>query len=402
MIRQKYKLQAKTRSDLLTLLSEAAEIEHALVCSYLYTAFSLKSKNDDKLSWENLHIVKKWAGQIFFVASQEMLHLAQVWNLISAIGGTPSYERPNFPIKSKYFHFDLPVSLKPFSEETLKLFEMYELPQELSEKDYVKKVFNCSFEDGYDYKTVGELYELIKNGIKNIPESELFIGDVRLQADSDIVDFPNIVKVTNQSSALAAIDMIIEQGEGCSTKSNNSHYGVFKSILDEFKALANEFDDFEPCYPVVENPAAYHRRDHDEKRVTYLENEVSVTLADIFDDLYVLMMQLIQVCFASVNKRDLKSLSKFSIHIMPSVLKPLADILMQLPATKKLDSNAGPGFLLARHSLLQDSPSVTYQVINDRFQEIQLRLIKLDEENEDLLLTVTIETLSSLHREIIN
>src|ERR1051325_1187964 len=96
----KYKAAVRNRSDLLSLLSEACELEHGLACSYLFSAFTIKQSTEEGLSPLQIQYTRKWAAQIFLVASQEMLHLAQVWNLLKAIGGTPYYFRPNFPQNS--------------------------------------------------------------------------------------------------------------------------------------------------------------------------------------------------------------------------------------------------------------------------------------------------------------
>ena len=80
----------KTRTALMALLTQACELEHGLACSYLYTAFSLKQQaSEGGLTTDQARKTKFWASQIFFVASQEMLHLAQAWNLLTSIGGTP-------------------------------------------------------------------------------------------------------------------------------------------------------------------------------------------------------------------------------------------------------------------------------------------------------------------------
>src|SRR5262249_25647770 len=109
-----------SRSELLSLLTEACELEHGLACSYLYTAFTLKKElAEGGLPWKRLRAARKWAAQIFFVASQEMLHLAQAWNLIAAIGGPPYYLRPNFPQGTKYYPLHLPLKLEPFGVSAL-------------------------------------------------------------------------------------------------------------------------------------------------------------------------------------------------------------------------------------------------------------------------------------------
>src|SRR6202012_1029697 len=118
-----------SRSALVSLLSEACELEHGLACSYLYSAFTLKqSVYEQDLNWQEFQALPIWAGQLYFIASQEMMHLSQAWNLLTAIGGTPYYMRPNFPQNHKYYPIDLPLKLERFSEMALKRFIFYELP----------------------------------------------------------------------------------------------------------------------------------------------------------------------------------------------------------------------------------------------------------------------------------
>src|SRR5262245_37257027 len=100
------------RSRLLTLLSEACEIEHGLTCSYLYALFSL---DRESLPPEKLKLTRHWAAQIGAVATQEMLHLAQAWNLLQAVGGTPYHLHPPFPVEKGGMPIRVMLSLEGFS-----------------------------------------------------------------------------------------------------------------------------------------------------------------------------------------------------------------------------------------------------------------------------------------------
>jgi hypothetical protein len=80
------------------LLAEAAEIEHTLMCSYLYAAFSLKDDSDPSLSPKEAAAVQRWRVAVMNVAVEEMGHLLMVANLTAAIGGRPHFTRPNFPV----------------------------------------------------------------------------------------------------------------------------------------------------------------------------------------------------------------------------------------------------------------------------------------------------------------
>jgi len=85
------------REALYYMLCEAAELEHGIMCQYLYAAFSLKQSEAEGLSPEEAQAVQRWRKHISHIATQEMLHLSLVQNLLSAIGGAPHLSRPNFP-----------------------------------------------------------------------------------------------------------------------------------------------------------------------------------------------------------------------------------------------------------------------------------------------------------------
>src|SRR5256885_2446818 len=79
-------LSVEHRGQLIYLLREAAELEHGIMCQYLFAAFSLKQSTDEGLTSEQFQAVSKWRETIGEVARQEMLHLALVQNLLTAVG----------------------------------------------------------------------------------------------------------------------------------------------------------------------------------------------------------------------------------------------------------------------------------------------------------------------------
>ena len=80
-----------TRERLMHSLYEAAELEQDLMCIYLYAAFSLREGTAEGLSEAEAKAVARWRGAIMKVAIEEMHHLATVWNLTSALGGSPRF-----------------------------------------------------------------------------------------------------------------------------------------------------------------------------------------------------------------------------------------------------------------------------------------------------------------------
>src|SRR5947207_14204797 len=115
-------LSVEHRGQLIYLLRQAAELEHGIMCQYLFAAFSLKQSTDDGLTTAQLEAVTRWRKTVGEVARQEMLHLALVQNLLSAIGAAPHLGRPNFPSPTPYFPPGVSLALVPFGERALRHF----------------------------------------------------------------------------------------------------------------------------------------------------------------------------------------------------------------------------------------------------------------------------------------
>src|SRR5499427_9713289 len=117
------------RSALVYMLSTAAELEHALMCEYLFAAFSLKRSVDEGLTREQLAAVERWRSTILGVARQEMLHLAIACNLLTSIGVSPHLSRPNLPQPARHYPSGVRLELLPFSEQALRHFLFLERPE---------------------------------------------------------------------------------------------------------------------------------------------------------------------------------------------------------------------------------------------------------------------------------
>ena len=109
-------LTVDNREELVYLLGQACELEHGLMCEYLYAQFSLKRGLDEGLSPAQLARVQAWEQALIAVIKQEMLHLALATNILTAIGAAPHFERPNFPILSRWYPPDVQIALVPFGE----------------------------------------------------------------------------------------------------------------------------------------------------------------------------------------------------------------------------------------------------------------------------------------------
>lgn len=91
------------REELIYMLSEAASLEHMIMCQYLFAAFSLKRDVSEGVTQAQLEAITRWERQVSLVSTQEMLHLTLVNNLLSSIGSIPYFGRPNFPQHAKYY-----------------------------------------------------------------------------------------------------------------------------------------------------------------------------------------------------------------------------------------------------------------------------------------------------------
>jgi hypothetical protein len=236
----------ENREELIYLMSEASEIEHMLMLEYLFAAFSLKTDESEGLTEEQLGAVRRWEGLILEVAAQEMLHLALWGNLLTAIGGAPNFDRPNFPQPVKYYPPGFQLALLPFSEQALGNFVFNERPEGMEydapELELARETMSFPITDVVvphepQFATQGYLYRAIEQGfeylVEKYGEQRVFIGPPEAQATQRYFWWPELVPVTDLASAQAAIDTIVEQGEGARGDRHEAHFGKFLRVLVE-------------------------------------------------------------------------------------------------------------------------------------------------------------------------
>src|SRR5260370_22968117 len=224
--------------ELIFLLCEASELEHLLMCEYLFAAFSLKDGVEEGLTPEQLDAVRRWERVITGVAVQEMLHLAQASNLLTAIGGMPHFRRPNLPQRAKYYPPEVQLVLMPFSDIALRHFIFLERPEDFDDQDAPGfEPIGPHFADlrggelvpvAQNFATVGLLYRAIEQGMLVLAtrygEEQLFVGPPSAQATGAYFRWPKLVAVTDLVSAGKAIEDIVEQGEGARGNWQEAHY----------------------------------------------------------------------------------------------------------------------------------------------------------------------------------
>ena len=372
------------RSRLLGLLSAACELEHALGCSYLYSAFSIKTETSEGISWQQQQLLREWASRIYHIAAQEMLHLGQAWNLITALGGSPYIRRPSFPQPAKWFPLPVALSLRRFDKRTLDRFVYYERPLDAAPDDEAShRLANedrWSDAESFEFESVGQLYEECERLVRELGDKAI-VNQPALQADQTSVHFPDIVRVTDVDSALLAIHRIVEQGEGTPGNRDDSHFAVFKTLRDQYAEYTTSIDTSDPARPVADNPYLVRRRIDavvakdvarlgTGLRTTDLRDPTAEQVADLFDDTYVAMLQALAVLFTSPQGRPAMTL--VSLQLMTTVIKPLGECLSLLPSGHD-NVNAGACFSMGRAPPLSTTPGLAEVLLQERLSELASR-----------------------------
>jgi CDGSH-type Zn-finger protein/truncated hemoglobin YjbI len=348
------------REALIYMLCEAAELEHGIMCQYLFAAFSLKQETSEGLSEAELAAVTNWRKLISRVATQEMLHLALVQNLLSAVGAAPHLVRPNLPQPAVHYPAGVRLALLPFGEAALRHFMFLERPEgmDLQDAEGLAAMGKAAplmetgdiVPRGQDFATVGHLYRSIEHGIARLAdkygERWLFVGPPRAQATEALFGWPELIAVTDRASAQRAIDTILEQGEGPRGHWRNAHFGRFVEIFDEYQQMKEANPAFDPVRPVVAANVRPAERDPD---IALITDPVTARCTDLFNVAYEILLQIFERYFTHTDETDaqLATLASATIRLMAGVLKPLGDLITTLPAGPEYEGKtAGPSFEL--------------------------------------------------------
>ncbi len=332
------------RKELTYLLCQAAELEHGLMCEYLYAAFSLKSTAGPGLREDQLETIEGWRRMIFAIAAEEMLHWAVVQNLLTAVGSAPYVSRPHMPHQARGYPPGVQVRLLPFGEAALKHFVYLERPEGMEGADA------AGFQPaglplqpmrpeeiiprGQDFATVGHLYRSIERGFgylaDKLGEDRLFIGPAFQQADEATFGWPDLRPITDLAGTNRAIERIVEMGEGARGDWANAHYGRFLAVLDDYRAMRKLDPGFEPAYPVV---AAAMRGVEGVEPEAYISDPATGACSDLFNAVYELVLQMIARYFAFGHETPAQRqvLAHTAVGLMFRAIKPLGLLLARLP-----------------------------------------------------------------------
>jgi hypothetical protein len=183
-------------------LQWAIELEHATLPPYLCALYSLEPSG-------NREAVQMVAG----VFVEEMIHLSLVANLLNAVGGQPRLDMPQMlphhPRPLPHGDRSVQLSLVPYGPEALEMFLRLEQP-----------ALPGAPAEGEDYETIGQFYDAIEQGLRHLcaelGEQAVFCGDPARQVTGGpfLHTGGQLAAITDLASALAALEEIVEQGEG--------------------------------------------------------------------------------------------------------------------------------------------------------------------------------------------
>ena len=380
------------REELFYLLSEAAEFEHSVMCTYLYALWSLKRDTSEGVTAEELNAIEGWRRSLRQVALEEMLHLSLVNNILAATGASPHLWRPPFPVHSGWFPADVVMRLSPFGPATLDHFMYIERPEGIDMVDgagfdhpaHHPRVARPELlsPTPRDYASQGQLYHSVLRGlaklVEDLGEERVFVGHGEAQVSAAEFGLPGLFKVTGLESARRAVEEIVQQGEGAPAHREGSHYQRFAAIRDELTRLQQVRPGFEPARPVVENPSLDNPRGrHD---VIAIADPVTAKVVDLGNALYGLMMRTFAQVFSPAPlPRDLRvGLAASTTEIMYA-MSYVGDAATRLPVgPTRPGATAGLSFALSLSSgqLVQRCAA---QILSERVRELAAAAAKLEE-----------------------
>jgi hypothetical protein len=381
-------VRIENRAQLIYLLTEAAELEHEILCCYLFASFSMKEDCSEGVTDEQLASIRRWRDLLRGIAVQEMIHFATACNLLTAIGGQPPLRRPNLPTGSRAYPPRFKLRLMPFSPEAVDQFVSLEQP-EASWAAAQQEEFRSAavpldrlsdiFSSERNYSTVGELYRGIQDGFsylaQKLGERTLFVAPAGTQIAQEYFQMHGLTEVHDLASALAAINVIVEQGEGASEDAEDSHYKRFLSIQEEYRDASERDPGFAPARPVLTSPQTMLAADlSPEAEVSIVDDPTSVNLCRLFDGCYELMLQVMGRLFAHGDEapETLSTFADIGVGLMFDAIDPLGRAITRMPAGPSHPGmNAGPSFRLSRSGGVPSHEASARVVFRERITELQ-------------------------------
>lgn len=274
-------------------------------------------------------------NSILTVVNEEMMHLANVCNILNATGGQPSINGSNSIYPVPTYPGPLPghsktsnpfvVSLGPVGPASLQTFLDIELPQ-----------FDDPVAPPDGWATIGEFYDEIIQLIQTLQDSD-FQSTVNGQATDNSSPIPpgngDILTVNSVQTAVASLNEVIVQGEGTQSNPDSgpgelAHYFQFQQVLQSIQkgSWAYQADVFN----MVTNPNL-SLADFPANALT-LNSQINTIFSQLLDGLH--------AAFNSTSPDDnLGNAQTAMLQLQIPVQQ-----LMQIPLNNQSGFNCGPTF----------------------------------------------------------
>jgi len=279
-----------SQSEVQKALQYAIELEHATIPPYLTALYSLQPG-------KNATIASLLKGIVF----QEMQHMTLAANMLNAIEGQPSLDDakfiPRYP-GGLPFHigdrdgkrFDVP--LKAFSldvvENVFMRIEEPDAPIKFPDHSVMAALVEQKF------RTIGDFYRSVRSSLK----PEWFKGNPACQVHG-IVD-----PVLKLADAQAAIDLIVEQGEGTTTSplggTEIAHYYRFAEILHQHTLVPDNSVPEKFSYsgaPIVFDPTGVTPIVESPTSDSYPAGTTQRMESDAFNQMYSSLLRALHITF---------------------------------------------------------------------------------------------------------
>jgi rubrerythrin len=357
--------------EMLRLLREAAEVEHALMVQYLYAAFSVKPPYQALAGFGDPN-----AHDLIGVAVQEMQHLGAVNRLLAELGAAPQLERQDFPYEPDIYPFAF--DLEPLSRTSLAKYVYAEAPEDALRMDRARSeadvVFlhdlNAALGGNVRMNHVGSLYGTIIELLRELPKSKA------------LARWPDLDAWTEK------LERIKDEGEA-------DHYEFFKSLFlaqhDGFGSVSQIWnlsvdDPAYPSYTLPANPSGFVGHDNQ------ILDPTTLALAQLSNLHYWTVLCLLDVSYRDPERAD-EVLQLARAHM----LGPLQVLARHLPTRgagvpfDPLSMGYSPG------RTPQDTLRIVRQMIGEADHLAHLLSINLP---TDYPLDVHSETLATLNSQI--
>ncbi|MFI2200293.1 ferritin-like domain-containing protein [Streptomyces sp. NPDC020192] len=360
-----------TRGRLIEALREAATLELAVMLQYLYAAYSVPTHGAGREYvrrglWTPAQLRLACGdggrttdegirGMLVTIAREEMIHFLLVNNIITALGEPFHVPRIDFGTLNHELPVPLDFCLERLGPGSVERFARIERPDGLVGE--VRRGDTAAAPAPHDDSrphascaSLSELYADIREGLRRVPdlflvekgggggEHHLFLRESLNRRHPDYQ-----LEVDDLSSALFAIDVITEQGEGgvlgpMTGAGEESHYASFLRIADLLSGAR-----WNPAYPVVRNPTLGEAN----PALETVTDPDARSVMRLFNRAYFMALQLMAQHFGERPDGSLRrsDLMNAAIDVMTGIMRPLAELLVTMPSGRR-GTTAGPSFEL--------------------------------------------------------